>query len=273
MLNDEEVYSSSDKEKLAEVIQVDYISQLDDDEGRQIAKLASKTVLKATSTDIELKLLFSDPNAVSQDSTSLDQIEVTFDPTVFSDPDTELEVNAGEPLVIELPRQIDAEKAEQIESTMDVAQSTANAIATGNIAINIFLGASLKLLWGMINTLQFIVFFTEWNVQIPANASIAIETFRAVALGEFIPYDWLTEPIKRMTEGSNFSEEGDDDNEGRSVLGNMGIMLLFLLILLVLILVVIFVARIKNKPGSRVYGLAQWFKRKLLWNGVIRYVL
>ena len=146
------------------MIQVDYISQLDDDEGRQIAKLASKTVLKATSTDIELKLLFSDPNAVSQDSTSLDQIEVTFDPTVFSDPDTELEVNAGEPLVIELPRQIDAEKAEQIESTMDVAQSTANAIATGNIAINIFLGASLKLLWGMINTLQFIVFFTEWNV-------------------------------------------------------------------------------------------------------------
>ena len=121
MLNDEEVYSSSDKEKLAEVIQVDYISQMDDDEGRKIAKLASKTVLKATSTDIELKLLFSDPNAVSQDSTSPDQIEVTFDPTVFSDPDTELEVNAGEPLVIELPRQIDAKKAEQIESTMDVA--------------------------------------------------------------------------------------------------------------------------------------------------------
>ena len=121
MLNDEEVYSSSDKEKLAEVIQVDYISQMDDDEGRKIAKLASKTVLKATSTDIELKLLFSDPNAVSQDSTSPDQIEVTFDPTVFSDPDTEFEVNAGEPLVIELPRQIDAKKAEQIESTMDVA--------------------------------------------------------------------------------------------------------------------------------------------------------
>ena len=70
---------------------------------------------------------------------------------------------------------------------MDVAQGTANAIATGNIFVNILLGASLKFLWGMINTLQFIVFFTDWKVRIPTNATIAVKTFRKIALGEFIP--------------------------------------------------------------------------------------
>ena len=47
----------------------------------------------------------------------------------------------------------------------------------------------------MINTLQFVVFFTEWKVQFPLNAKIAIETLRVVALGEFIPYHILTDPI------------------------------------------------------------------------------
>ena len=88
---------------------------------------------------------------------------------------------------------------------MNAAQGTANAVATGNVFVNILLGTSLKFLWGMINTLQFIVFFTEWKVRIPANATIAILTFRKIALGEFIESAWLTEPIKDMT----VSEEDD----------------------------------------------------------------
>ena len=78
---------------------------------------------------------------------------------------------------------------------MNAANGAANTVATGNIAINILLGTSLKYLWGMINTLQFVVFFTEWNVMIPPNAKIAIATFRNIALGEFIPYHWLTDPL------------------------------------------------------------------------------
>ena len=78
---------------------------------------------------------------------------------------------------------------------MSAATSTANTFATGNIVLNIILGSSLKLLWGMINTLQFVVFFTDWQVLIPPNAQLAIKTFRTIALGEFIPYEWLTEPL------------------------------------------------------------------------------
>ena len=78
---------------------------------------------------------------------------------------------------------------------MSATHSAANTIATGNVVLNIILGSSLKLLWGMINTLQFVIFFTEWQVRMPTNATMALETFRVIALGEFIPYEWLTEPM------------------------------------------------------------------------------
>ena len=67
-------------------------------------------------------------------------------------------------MVFDLPRQIDPEQAAALTSSLDTAQATANTVATGNVVLNIVLGSSLKLLWGLINTLQFIVFFTEWEV-------------------------------------------------------------------------------------------------------------
>ena len=120
----------------------------------------------------------------------------------------DLEINDGEPLIVPLPRQMDPLEAEELSQTMDTATNTANVIATGNIVINVFLGASLKLLWGLINTFQFIVFFTEWKVQIPANSLIALDTLRKIALGEFIPTDWLTEPLaETFLEGHNGSTD------------------------------------------------------------------
>ena len=72
---------------------------------------------------------------------------------------------------------------------MDAANSATNTILTGNIFINILLGSSLKFLWGMINTLQFVVFFTRWEVQIPPTTKEVIKEFRKIALGEFIPWN------------------------------------------------------------------------------------
>ena len=111
----------------------------------------------------------------------------------------------------------------------------------------------------MINTLQFVVFFTEWQAQMPANAVIAIKTFRNIALGEFIPYEWLTEKIDKLFGdvsaglGSRESEsEGDveADSSGHSnVLSNIGIMLVMLgLILIITLIVVLFMRLCKQCP-------------------------
>ena len=66
--------------------------------------------------------------------------------------------------MFDLPRQLNPEQAEAIQIAIDSVENAANAIATSNIALNLSLSMTLKFLWGMINTLQFIVFFTEWKV-------------------------------------------------------------------------------------------------------------
>ena len=75
---------------------------------------------------------------------------------------------------------------------------------------------------------------------IPPNALIAIKTFRSIALGEFIPYDWLIEPLSEPFNGT----EDDSETSRASVLSNMGIMVLFGGIILILALAVIILVKL-----------------------------
>ena len=40
---------------------------------------------------------------------------------------------------------------------------SSNAVMSVNTVVNVLLSYSLKFLWGMINTFQFVVFFSEWK--------------------------------------------------------------------------------------------------------------
>ena len=61
----------------------------------------------------------------------------------------------------------------------------------------------------------------------PPNATIALNTFRVIALGEFIPYNEVTDPIKE--ELGAVKEEEDVSNP----VWNMGVMLGILVVLVV----------------------------------------
>ena len=50
---------------------------------------------------------------------------------------------------------------------------------------------SLKYLWGLTDTLQFIVFTTYWGIRVPVVAETVIVTLKYAALGEFIPYEGI----------------------------------------------------------------------------------
>ena len=82
-----------------------------------------------------------------------DKISISFDKKYFYDPLSDFEINSGDTLILDLPRQIDPAEAEEIETVMSAATNTANTLATGNVVLNIVLGSSLKLLYGIINTL------------------------------------------------------------------------------------------------------------------------
>ena len=229
------------------------------------SEIIDKKVEKATDRLFEIRLVHSKPAAVSREGT--DQIYIKFNDTYFDDPLTEVSVNQGKPLVIKLPRQLDPGTAEAIAATMESANGAANTLATGNLVINILIGSSLKQLWTMINTLQFVVFFTEWNIIIPANALMVIETFRTIALGEFIPDDWFTEPLSKPFRQT---EEGEE-NERSNILSNMGVMLVFLTIIIVVSILIVICVKL-CKPGSKLHNLFLKIKQMIFWNTLLRFI-
>ena len=258
-----ETYTDEEKEKLANILEIEY--QTETEEGPLRSEIIEKKVEKATDRLIEIRLVHSKPAAVSRESK--DEIYIKFNDTYFDDPLTEVSINQGKPLVIRLPRQLDPATAEAIAATMESANGAANTLATGNLVINILLGSSLKQLWSMINTLQFVVFFTEWNIIIPANALMVIETFRTIALGEFIPYDWLTEPLSEPFQPT----EEDEENERSSILSNMGVMLVFLAIIIVVSILIVICVKL-CKPGSKLHNLFLKIKRMIFWNTLLRFI-
>ena len=62
--------------------------------------------------------------------------------------------------------------------------------------LKLILHQSLKYIWGIVNTLQFIVFFQFIRVRLGAHASSFLEKLKIIALGEFIPYDLIKREIR-----------------------------------------------------------------------------
>ena len=63
---------------------------------------------------------------------------------------------------------------------------------TLNLVLDVLLGSSLKLIWSMVNTLQLIVYLNTLKINLSVQARIFLDKLRVIALGEFIPYEWLT---------------------------------------------------------------------------------
>ena len=52
-------------------------------------------------------MTYINPSAVSRDPVDADEIQMSFDKKYFSDPETDIEINSGQKLIIKLPRQTD----------------------------------------------------------------------------------------------------------------------------------------------------------------------
>ena len=98
-----------------------------------------------------------------------------------------------------------------------------------NLVLDIVLGSSLKLMWGMVNTLQIIVYFNSVKVDLSVKATVFLDKLRIIALGEFIPYGWLYE---------YFREQWNLKIKSIDKLGSMTLLIgaLFLITILVLVL-------------------------------------
>lgn len=72
----------------------------------------------------------------------------------------------------------------KVAGKIEQQQKAFTTLLTSSMPINILLGLSLKTLWGMVNTLQFVIFMDDWDVNWPPNASFALRSVRTIALGD-----------------------------------------------------------------------------------------
>ena len=62
-------------------------------------------VIEATSTSIDFEILYTNPLVVSRfPQEQPDQIELTFERSIFKDPISNFDVNDGKPFLVDLPR-------------------------------------------------------------------------------------------------------------------------------------------------------------------------
>ena len=74
-----------------------------------MSDIVSVKLKSLTERLIEIELKHSIPAAVSKDPRSKDRVSVKFDERVFYDLFSYFEINDGEPIIVELPRQVDKE--------------------------------------------------------------------------------------------------------------------------------------------------------------------
>ena len=101
---------------------------------------------------------------------------------------------------------------------------------------------------------------------------MGLKTFRTIALGEFIPNEWLTKPIKELLK-SKESEDSDAIKEEKSnVLANMGVMLVILVVMIVLILFTgLFICLCRKSP--KCLNIFKQIRAKIFWNTILRFIL
>ena len=128
---------------------------------------------------------------------------------------------------------------------------------TLNLILDIILGSSLKFMWSMVNTLQIIVYFNTVKLNISVQAMIFLDKLRIIALGEFIPYDWLTD---------YFIEQWNVRLESIDKLGSMAF---FIGGLSCATLLLLLIGKVIKKLGYS-QKLIEKIKKKLFWNTFIR---
>ena len=122
------------------------------------------TIVDASEYSIEMKLKFVTLEFISTDIFKPCYIQLYIQQNAIWDPVASNFANQLTIDPVDLPRMMDDEFAEIYTEFVVKTTEATTSVLNANLVINIVLGSSLKLMWGMVNTLQFISYFSEVQV-------------------------------------------------------------------------------------------------------------
>lgn len=127
-----------------------------------------------------------------------------------------------------------------LTSSAGASQGTMNSVVIGNLAVNLVMSASLQYLWGMINVMQLIVHMSQFNVQFPSNALFFYNLITSISNFDIVPQSVKDKLL-------SFGKALDGDADSRSILDNLGSMLIYLFALFVLVGVALLLRSLAKK--------------------------
>ncbi|CDW78616.1 UNKNOWN [Stylonychia lemnae] len=154
--------------------------------------------------EMQIRLIFDNPNYVSMRLLK-DKIKVVFNEQgYFVALKSGLSIKQNYTITRDLPQQLElTDVSQQINTMGKIFSATAFSFMISNIVIIFFVGGSLQLIWGLINSLQIIVHLPLLPFEFPSNAkSFFVMLFQAARFN-FIPPDTFTSVFFN----------GQDDNE------------------------------------------------------------
>ena len=128
------------------------------------------------------------------------------------------------------------------------------------------------------NMIQYLIYMQMWLMGLPNRVRVFLRELKALALLEFIPYEWLSSSEKTMHSSSVQDEDlvseelGIDRFGSNSLVQGLGSMLILAITITVIILLVLCL-RLLTLYSSRLKSLYMQVKKKIKYNLVLRYVL
>ena len=81
-----------------------------------------------------------------------------------------------------------------VEKTFGLIDSGMTSGLIVNLALAMVISAPMKMMWGMINTMQIITYMTWMNMKIPQNVVVCLKTIHDISNLSIVPKD-LTENV------------------------------------------------------------------------------
>ena len=136
--------------------------------------------------------------------------------------------------------------------------TTSKGVAIGSFVLNVFLSASLQLLWGMINALQIICHLPLFNLYMPSSAIVFFDTVKELTEFKIIPTEKVVDWLLRNDPESFFREIGP----------------LFLVPVFGAVILIVMLLLYCCSERFEYAFLAHYYLRYLIfWNGPLRYFL
>ena len=212
MLQSNEVLSDDKLDLLADLIDVTYHS-----DSETLVTLDEVNIATFSNTQIDFVLTFSNTEYISLDYLHPDWITLRIDENLLLDQIKEEPIDIHDVLWTELPRQMEKKFAEKFIPRVEIATEASTSILGLNMLVQFVLQKSLKSIWGVVNLIQFILFFYLIKANLVAEARQFLIKLKVIALGEFLPIAELTDMIQEA-----FPQFSSNNFSGVSFLEEMG---------------------------------------------------